>query len=404
MVEQWSERWSRRGKLAAEASRRPRVAPEGMVSFNFGDPDGDSLPMDELAEAAEWLAEHRRRDALGYNDPIRGDELNESLSIKLKRDQGIDATPDQILVTAGSSNALSLLCDMVIDPGDVVLTDGPAWMGATGMFRLSGAESINIELDEDGLDPALVEHELDKLARQGRKPKFLYTIPTFQNPAGVETSLERRKGLAKLADERGLLILEDDAYYDLRFAGEPKPTIYSLAQPGNVLFFGTLSKTIAAGLRVGYMVGPADVVKAISRGRVDSLRNSFSAALADWYLRTGKLEEHIQELREIYRVKSRHMLAALEREMPEGTTWTHPNGGFFIWVTLPEGVNAVEILPTCIECGIEYIPGTGFYSDGRGEGNLRLSFSAVSPEQIDTGIARLAEQVRNAMQGSLTPA
>jgi 2-aminoadipate transaminase len=398
MLDQWAGRWSRRGKLAAGATRRPRLAPEGMVSFNFGDPDGESLPLNEMVEAAEYLAEHQRRDALGYNDPIRGDELNESLAAKLKRDQGIDATPDQILISSGSSNAISLLCDMLIDPGDIVLADGPAWMGATGMFRLSGAETINIDLDEDGIKPDLVVSTLDELDRQGKKPKFLYTIPTFQNPAGVETSLERRRALAKIADERDLLILEDDAYYDLRFAGEPKPTIYSLAKPGNVLFFGTLSKTIAAGLRIGYVVGPAEVVRAISRGRVDSLRNSYSAALADWYLRTGKLEEHIVELREIYRVKCQHMLAALEREMPEGTSWTRPNGGFFLWVTLPDGVDSEAILPTCIECGIEYIPGTGFYSDGRGRNNLRLSFSAVSPEQIDVGIARLAEQIRAAVQ------
>jgi 2-aminoadipate transaminase len=397
MVEQWSERWSRRGKLVAGATRRPRRAAPGMISFVFGDPDGGSLPLNEMAEAAEFLAENQRRDAMGYNDGIRGDELNESLSEKLKRDQEIDAAPEQILVTDGASGGLSLLCDMLLDPGDVVLADGPAWMGATNMFRLSGAETVNVEMDEDGLDPAEVESRLDELDSQGKRPKFLYTIPTFQNPAGTETSLERRHGLAKLADERNLLVVEDDAYFDLRFSGEKKPTIYSLAQPGNVLFFGTLSKTIAAGLRLGYMVGPKGIVAAIARGRVDSLRNSYSAALADWFLRTGRLESHMQELREIYRKKCAHLLAALEREMPEGTKWTKPNGGFFVWVTLPEGVSAVEIYPKCVEAGVEFLPGTGFYSDGRGENNVRLSYSAVSEEEIDTGIARLAEQTHAAI-------
>lgn len=397
MVEQWADRWSRRGRLAASVSRPSRATQDDLISFNYGDPDGGSLPINEMVEAAEFLAENRRLDALGYQDPIRGDELNESLADKLARDQGIQATPDQILVTDGASGGLSLLCDMLIDPGDVVLADGPAWMGATNMFRLSGGETVNVDLDENGLDPSLVRGKLDDLESRGMRPKFLYTIPTFQNPAGVETSLERRQGLAQLADERGLLIVEDDAYYDLRFSGDQKPTIYSLSRDSNVLFFGTLSKTIAAGLRLGYMVGPEDVVVTMARGRVDSLRNSYSAALADWYLRTGRLQQHIEELREIYRHKCEHMLAALEREMPEGTTWTKPNGGFFIWVTLPEGLNAAEMLSDCIEAGVQYIPGNGFYSDGRGERNLRLAFSAVSDEETDTGIARLAAQIRKAM-------
>jgi 2-aminoadipate transaminase len=397
MVEQWSDRWSRRGKIAAAVNRPSRAPMEGLVSFNYGDPDVGSLPLNDIAEAAEHLAENRRVDALGYQDPIRGDELNQSLSEKLKRDQEIDADPSEILVTSGASGGLSLLCDMVLDPGDIVLADGPAWMGATNMFKLSGAETINIDLDENGLDPALVRAKLDELESEGKKPKFLYTIPTFQNPAGVETSLERRQGLAKLADERGLLIVEDDAYFDLRFSGEKKPTIYSLSKGSNVLFFGTLSKTIAAGLRLGYMVGPEDIVATMMRGRVDSLRNSYSAALADWYLRTGKLESHMVELREIYAKRCNHMLAALEREMPEGSSWTKPNGGFFLWVTLPEGVNATELLPKCVDAGVQFIPGVGFYADGRGQRNLRLAFSAIAEDQIDIGIARIAEQTRKAM-------
>lgn len=400
MVEQWSDRWSRRGKLAASVARPSRTPHEGLISFNYGDPDAGSLPLNEMVEAAEALAEHRRVDALGYQDPIRGDELNGALAEKLKRDQEIDASANQILVTSGAAGGLSLLCDMLLDPGDIVLADGPAWMGATNMFRLSGGETINVDLDDDGLDPALVRAKLDELESQGKKPKFLYTIPTFQNPAGVETSLERRKGLARLADERGLLIVEDDAYFDLRFSGEKKPTIYSLSKGENVLFFGTLSKTIAAGLRLGYMVGPEDIVATMMRGRVDSLRNSYSAALADWYLRTGKLQTHMEELRKIYAKKCACMLSALEREMPEGSSWTKPNGGFFVWVTLPEGVNAAGILPQCVEAGVQYIPGTGFYSDGRGERNLRLAFSSLSEQEIETGIARLGEQTRAAMSVS----
>lgn len=374
-----------------------RNVPEGMISFVYGDPDAESLPLEDMAEAAEFLAENNRRDSLGYAAPVGQNGLAGAIVDKLKTDYDLDVTPDQILLTAGASAGLGLTVDMLVDPGDIVLADAPAWMGATGMFELAGAEVIGVTVDDDGIDPDEVAATLDRLERQGRQPKFLYTIPTFQNPSGVELSLDRRRQLARLADERGLLILEDDAYIDLRFAGEPKPTMFSLAESGSVLLYGTLSKTIAAGMRLGWCAGPADAIAAISRARTDSLRNTYTAALAEWYLRTGRHAEHIKRLCQIYETKGKHMLAALEREMPEGSSWTSPNGGFFIWLTLPDGVDAVEIQPICQQNLVDYIPGTSFYSDGTGRQSLRLSFSAVSPDEIDTGIARLAGVVREAM-------
>jgi 2-aminoadipate transaminase len=397
MDARWNERWSRRGKLAANMTRPSRTAPEGMVSFVYGDPDADSLPLEDMVEGAEFLAENNRRETLAYANPVGSDGLALALAGKLKRDYDIDVTPDQILLTSGASSGLGLVADMLVDPGDVILADAPAWMGAVGMFKLAGAEVIGVEVDNEGINPARVEEALDALEAEGKKPKFLYTIPTFQNPSGVELSVERRHELARIADERGLLILEDDAYIDLRFAGEPKPTIYSLAQPGSVLLFGTLSKTIAAGLRLGWCAGPVDIIAAISRGRTDSLRNTYTAALAEWYIDTGKLADHIADLRSIYRRKCEHMLKALEREMPDGTTWTTPQGGFFLWVTLPEGVDAVDIVGECRKQLVDYIPGTSFYSDGSGRRSLRLSYSAVSEEEIDTGIARLARVIKQSM-------
>lgn len=393
----WDERWSRRGKIAAGMSRPSRTSPKEMISFVYGDPDVDSLPLDEMAEAAEVLAENNRRDTLGYANPVGPDGLAAALAAKLKRDYDVDVTPDQILLSAGASSGLGLVVDMLVDAGDVVLADAPAWMGATGMFRLAGAEVVGVEVDEDGINPDKVAEALDALEADGRQPKFLYTIPTFQNPAGVELSVERRHALATLADERGLLILEDDAYIDLRFEGEKKPTLYSLAKPGSVLLFGTLSKTIAAGLRLGWCAGPPDIIGVLSRGRTDSLRNTYTAALAEWYISSGKHAEHIERLQGIYKAKCEHMLAALQREMPEGVTWTRPRGGFFLWVTLPDGVDAVDLQATARASMVDYIPGTSFYSDGSGRRSLRLSYSAVSPEQIDTGIQRLASVVKAAM-------
>jgi 2-aminoadipate transaminase len=367
-----------------------------MVSFVYGDPDADSLPLEDMAEAAEFLAENNRRGTLAYANPVGPDGLAVALAAKLKRDYAIDAEPEQILLSFGASSGLGLVVDMLVDPGDVVLADAPAWMGATNMFRLAGAEVVGVDVDEEGIDPAKVAATLDRLERDGRTPKFLYTIPTFQNPAGVELSEARRHALAALADERGLLVLEDDAYIDLRFDGEPKPVLYTLAKPGSVLFFGTLSKTIAAGLRLGFCVGPHDVIAILSRGRTDSLRNTYTAALAEWFITTGRLEEHIQELRDIYQRKCAHMLAALEREMPPHVTWTRPKGGFFLWVTLPEGLDAAAVLTEARKNLVDYIAGPAFFSDGSGGRSLRLSYSAVSLEQIDTGIARLAAVIRAA--------
>lgn len=396
--ELWERRWSRRGRLASQGVDSGRVPPEGTISFSFGDPDPPSLPLEDMVQAAESLAENNRRDALSYRGPIQTGELNEALAEKLARDQGIQVDPNQIMINNGASGGLAMLSDMVLDPGDIVLHDAPAWMGATNMIRLAGATGIGIPVDENGIDPAKVEAALDKLEAEGKFPKLLYTIPTFQNPAGVELSNERRHALAKISDERGLLIVEDDAYNDLRFSGEKKPTIFSLAKEGHVLFFGTLSKTIAAGLRLGYMVGPAEAVAAIARCHVDSLRNSYVAALADWFLRSGKLEEHIVELRAIYQQKCERMLAALDREMPEGVSWTHPNGGFFLWVTLPDSLDSIKLLQACRANGVEYIPGPAFFTDGvSGHQNFRLSYSALDLDEIDEGIRRLSVQIKEAL-------
>ncbi len=395
MDSRWDRRWSRRGQIAANMSRPSRTAQAGMISFVYGDPDAGSLPLEDMADAAAYLAEQNRRETLSYANPVGPDGLAVALAEKLKHDYNIDVEPEQVLLSTGAAAGLGLVVDMLVDAGDVVLADAPAWMGATGMFRLAGAEVIGVAVDDQGIDPAGVVAALDKLAAEGKSAKFLYTIPTFQNPTGVELTVDRRKALAKLADERGLLILEDDAYIDLRFEGEEKPTMFSLSQKDSVLLFGTLSKTIAAGLRLGWCVGPPDIIAVLSRGRTDSLRNTFTAALAEWFIQTGKHAEHIGQLRDIYRAKCEHMLAVLGREMPEGTTWTKPKGGFFIWVTLPEGVDAVDMVSKARENLVDYIPGPSFYSDGSGRRSLRLSFSNVSTAEIDTGIARLAETIKS---------
>jgi 2-aminoadipate transaminase len=365
-----------------------------MISFVYGDPDPGSLPIEDMALGAEFLAENQHHHTLSYAIPIADQGLTAELAKKANRDYGLTLSAREIVITPGASSALGLVCDLLLDPGDTVLADAPAWMGATDMFKLAGAQVVGIEMDEDGPIPAAVEAALEALAARRRTPKFFYTIPTFQNPSGTETSLERRRALARIADERGLLILEDDAYVDLRFSGEPKPTIFGLAQPGSVLFFGTLSKTIAAGMRLGWCAGPAEIVDTLSRARVDAgLRNTYTAALAEWYLASGRFDGHLQELRAIYHGKCLAMLDALAREMPEGTHWTRPNGGFFIWVTLP-GVDAVDIRTECRENGVDYIAGPAFFSDGSGRQALRLAYSAVSIDEINKGISRLAAVVR----------
>jgi 2-aminoadipate transaminase len=363
------------------------------ISFAFGFPDPASLPAAEVAAAtAETLAE-RGRTALQYGDNAGYSGLIDELIAKLKRDQGINASRENLLITAGGSQAIGLLLDTFVDWGDPIVSEMPTWLGAVKAFRNVGADVFSVPVDAEGTDIVALECALSTLREQGRAPKFVYVISNFQNPTGVTMSLQRRHELLDVVRAAGTILIEDDAYFDLRYEGEKLPAIYSLDDGANVVYMGTLSKTMGPGMRLGWLVGPPELIRRMAALKVDGGTNVFGAHVAANWL-PGQLLPHVERLREVYHRRRDLMLAALERHMPPGTSWTRPEGGFFIWVTLPKGIDTTRMQTQVQELGVEYLPGPTCFADGSGGNQLRLSFSFVEDDLIDRGIRVIGDVAR----------
>jgi len=363
-----------------------------MISFIYGFPDPESLPSKTVAEAAVRALESNGRWALQYGATMGAQPLVDVLREKLARDQGIVATPANMMITAGGSQAVGLVIDLFVDWGDTVLMEAPTWMGFIWALKNVGANQIAIPVEDDGMDMDALRSELEELRAGGVTPKMIYVIPNFQNPTGISMSLEKRKQLIELAHEFGTIIFEDDAYHDLRFSGEKIPSIYSLDPYGLTIYTGTFSKTMGAGMRLGWLVAPEEVIGHLGVLKIDGGTNIFgSYVAAEWF--PAHFSEHLTELRGIYHRRKEIMLDALQRFMPEGTTWTHPDGGFFVWVTFPEGIDTQELLPRAREMGIEYMPGSSCYANGGGENQIRLSYSFAQDDQIEPGIEILGKLV-----------
>ena len=382
---------SRRG---ANVVPKPRLGGSedaaNRISFVYGFPDPSSLPVAEVTGATARALERDGQRALQYGETAGYRGLIEVLLAKLQRDQGIEARRENVLITAGGSQALQLVLDAFVDWGDTVLTEAPTWLGAVQAFATVGAKAVSIPLDDRGTDTDALEQELRRLHEAGILPKLIYVISNFQNPTGMTTTLERRRRLVDLARAYGTLILEDDAYLDLRYGGEVVPPIYALDGGGSTMYLGTLSKTMGAGMRLGWLLAPPEIITRLTALKTDGGTNVFGAHVAAEWL-PAHLERHVCDLRHIYRRRRDLMLQVLERHMPSGTSWTRPEGGFFIWVTFPKGVDTTRMLPQARERGVEFLPGTSCYVDGRGRHQLRLSFSFADDDQIEPGVRIIAE-------------
>ncbi|MEZ4520079.1 MAG: PLP-dependent aminotransferase family protein [Thermomicrobiales bacterium] len=336
--------------------------------------------------------------ALQYGASAGDERLIEELLKKLARDQQIEAKPENILVTNGASQALSLIVDMLVEPGDVVISEAPTWMGAVANFNQAGADVRDVAVDEHGTRTDDLRDLLTDLASEGKRAKLLYVIPNFQNPMGVTMSLERRNELLSIANEFDVPVIEDDAYFDLRYEGESIPSLYSLDDANRVMYMGTFSKIVAAGLRLGWVVAPEAVIGRLIALKSDGGTSPFGSFVATEFAASGTLIEHVQELRALYHDRRDAMLAALEESMPEGTTWTRPDGGFFIWVEFPEAVDMESLVPACRDRGVEISPGPIFYFDERGGNEMRLSYSFANEDQIRRGIAIIGEEARSQIE------
>jgi DNA-binding transcriptional MocR family regulator len=344
-------------------------------------------------EATRAVLATRPSEALQYGPIAGATPLLELLVAKLGA-EGIHVTPDNLLVTAGGSQGIDIVTHLVIDAGDAMLVEAPTFIGALQTFRNAEARVYEVPLDEHGLDVDALEARLTSLAADGIRPKLLYTIPTFQNPAGVTLAAERRPRLVSLAKRHGFLILEDDAYSELRFDGESLPSLYSLDPEGHVVQVRTFSKILAAGLRLGYVVAPASLHSRLLQLKVDVGTSPFgshvtAAYASDGATLTGRLAAHVRELRGIYRERRDAMLGALEEFAPDGVTWTVPQGGFFTWLTLPEGMDAVDLLAAARGAGVDYIPGPSYFAAGGGRRHVRLAFSFLPPADLIEGVRRL---------------
>jgi 2-aminoadipate transaminase len=392
---------SERGRRAGDALITDPTASANYISFIYGLPDSESLPAGSVTATTHRVLTENPVWALQYGAVNGPEPIREAILAKLKRDQGISASMDEIIITAGSSQAIQLITQLLVDPGDTIIAESPTFLGFFDDVRNSGAHINGVEVDDEGIRVDLLEQELTALRDLGIRPRFLYLLPNYQNPTGVCTTLERRKRIVELAEAFDTLIIEDDAYFDLRYDGEALPTIYSLDPNGRTLYLGTLSKTLAAGFRIGWVVGPSPIIRRIASLKTDGGTNIFGSFIAASWL-PEHFESHVDELRRIYGQRRTLMLAALEKHMPAGATWSVPTGGFFIWLNLPEGIDSRAMLAQAREMGIEYLPGSACFFDHTGANHIRLSFSFARDEVIDEGIRRLGELIRSELAESIS--
>lgn len=361
-----------------------------LISFAGGFPDPVTFPRERAAELLVEFAAAGESSAFQYA-PTRGlAGLLDALAERLETQQGQRPGEDEILVTSGAIEALELVGKSFLDRGDLVVVEGPTYLGAIMAFRSFEAELAAVPMDDAGLVVDDLEHRL----AQGLRPKLLYTIPDHQNPAGVSLARARRGPLVELARRYGFLIVEDVAYRELNFRDDPEPSLWSLA-PDVVVQAGTTSKTFFPGVRLGWAVGPPDVCAQLvaAKQNTDQCAGALGQRLLEEFQRHGWIDEQLVRSRALYARKCERLLGALRHHMPEGTEWTTPRGGFFSWLRLP-GVDTNELARRAAEQLVGIVPGALFFPDGRGDGSVRLSYSLVGEEQIDEGVERLASLLR----------
>jgi 2-aminoadipate transaminase len=373
--------------LFAVASR-PEV-----VSLAGGMPNLAALPLDSLAVEVADLVARDGQVALQYGSAQGVPELREQICDVMAL-EGIRADPDDVVVTVGSQMALDMVTRILCDPGDVVLAEGPSYVGALGSFAAYQAKVVHVAMDEHGLVPELLREALRALGARGITPKFLYTVPNFHNPAGVTLSVQRRAEVLEICARHGVAVVEDNPYGLLGFSGTTYPALRSMDR--DVLYLGSFSKTFASGLRVGWALVPPAVRDRLVLAAESAILcpPAFNQMLVSRYLAGHDWQSQVKTFTEAYRDRRDAMLRALETYLPPGCTWNVPEGGFYVWLTVPEGVDTKAMLPRAVTARVAYASGTGFYADGLGSRQLRLSYCYPTPERITEGVRRLAGVLR----------
>ncbi len=367
----------------------------GVISFGGGLPDPSLFPVEEIAEITGKVLKEKGYLALQYGPTAGEPEMLEALLGHMD-EFGDKATREQLSITSSSQQGLDLLALLFIDEGSPIVMESPSYLGGIQAFARAGADMHPIPLLDDGMDLDRLKEVLKDLDAQGRKPRFIYVIPDYQNPSGITMTLEHRKRLIALAHEHGVLLVEDSPYRELSFTGEMLPSLWTLAGGKGVIMLKTFSKVLFPGMRMGWMVAEEPVIEKIIllKQSVDLCTPSFTQLILAEYIKRGRMKHSIERSIECYGPKLEAMLAALEKHMPADVTWSVPRGGMFIWLTLPERIDTKEIFMTVIEHNVAYVIGRPFHCDHSGGNTLRLNYSFPSIEKIDTGIERLASAIK----------
>ena len=404
-LDPWVDSYAQRtnGMQASEIRALFAVAsrPE-VVSLAGGMPFVQALDMELMAATVSKLLTERGAVALQYGSG-QGDVVLREQILDVMAEVKVSAHPDDIIVTTGSQMALDLVTRVFCNPGDVVLVEAPSYVGALGVFRAYECDVVHVPMDDEGLNPTALREAIAALAASGRKAKMIYTIPSFHNPAGITQSQSRRTEILQIAKSAGILLLEDDPYGLLGFEGEPPAAIRAQDEEG-VIYLGSFSKTIASGLRVGWAVAPHGVREKLVLAAESAVLcpSNYSQLTISDYLATQPWREQIKTYRELYRERRDALLDSLDQLMPQGTTWTKPAGGFYSWITLPEGLDAKAMLPRAVQQLVAYVPGTGFYVNGEGRQNMRLSYCYPDPDRIREGVRRLATVIEGELEIAAT--
>ncbi|HEY2576454.1 MAG TPA: PLP-dependent aminotransferase family protein, partial [Streptosporangiaceae bacterium] len=363
---------------------RPEV-----VSLAGGMPYITALPLDAVGELAGRLVADRGAVALQYGSGQGDAGLREGIC-EVMALEGINAHPDEVVVTVGSQQALDLMTRIFIDPGDVVLAEAPSYVGALATFASYQANVVHVPMDDEGIIPEALDETITRLASAGQRVKFLYSVPTFQNPAAVTLTTSRRARVLDICQRAGLLLIEDNPYGLLGFDGAPQRALRADAAD-SVVYLGSFSKTIAPGLRVGWALAPHGIRDKLVLAAESAVlcHSSLAQLMVREYLATQPWQDQIKLFCELYAERRDTMLAALESGMPPGCRWTQPGGGFYVWLKLPDGLDSKAMLPRAISARVAYVPGTGFYADGAGREYMRLSYCYPEPPRIREGIRRL---------------
>lgn len=362
----------------------------GAISFAAGNPNPDSFPAEAMRKIANDILANEPVTALQYGITEGYTPLRKLVSERIKRVYNIGTPDDDLIIVTGGQQGIELTCKVMCNEGDTVICENPSFIGALNAFRSLGAKLVGVPLDGDGVNLEALENAL----KSNPNTKLIYTIPTFQNPAGITASLEKRKAMLELAEKYDVLIIEDNPYGDLRFTGEDVPTLKSMDKDGRVVYCGSFSKVLSAGMRIGFVCANKEILsKIVVAKQVEDVHtNVLFQMIVARYMEQYDLEAHIAKIRELYRHKAGLMISALEKYMPQEVSFTRPEGGIFLWCSLPENVSLAEFVKRAVEKNVFVVPGTAFTADTEEESHsFRLNYSMPSDEEIEKGIRILGE-------------